>query len=83
MYDEKCEVFVFKVNELMINIDLLLIEVVQMVNDILQIMLLFWIFLMTIMELWNNRGYSDLTHHYSYFYLFRRCRGIVVDGIFE
>ena len=75
MYDEKCEVFVFKVNELMINIDLLLIEVVQMVNGILQIMLLFWIFLMTIMELWNNRGYSDLTHHYSYSRLFWKMSG--------
>ena len=38
---------------------------------------------MIIMEFWNNRGYSDLTHHYSYSCLFRRCRGIVVDGIFE
>jgi len=34
--DEKCEVFAFKVNELMMNADLLLVEVIKMmVNDIL------------------------------------------------
>ena len=46
--DEKCEVFVFKVNELMMNVDLLLIEVIQMVvNAILQMtILIFWTLLM-------------------------------------
>ena len=33
--DEKCEVFVFKVNELMMNVGLLFIEVIQEVNDVL------------------------------------------------
>ena len=46
--DEKCEIFVFKVNELMMNVDLLLIEVIQMVvNAILQMtILIFWTLLM-------------------------------------